>query len=194
MPGVMGIVRRPWTTSTDYELKQLIEQGIARAEIALKLGRTKEAIKRRAYVLGLERRLNENNLSGERWTDAEKATLASAWVAGTPIFLIAQSIPNRKESSIRRYAALMGLKRPKREPKSPKSHSKSCFKGPVDLTDETNWRLQCHEANERFCQAMEANPSERPTNLPEERQGYVRRVGMRFPSRPPSWSSMGDIV
>jgi hypothetical protein len=166
MPGVMGVVRRPWTTSTDSELKQLIEQGIARAEIALKLGRTKEAIKRRAYVLGLERRLNENNLSGERWTDAEKATLASAWVAGTPIFLIAQSIPNRKESSIRRYAALMGLKRPKRERKIPKSHSKSCFSGPVDLTDDTNWRLRCHESNERFCQAMEAAGYQRTSAIP----------------------------
>jgi glutathione S-transferase len=192
--GIMGVVRRPWTTASDYELRKLIERGVSRAEIAFELGRTKEAIKRRAYALGLALRLNQNNLPGEPWSDGDRAILAAAWVAGTPVFEIAKSIPNRKESSIRRYAALMGLKRPKREPKSPKSHSKSCFKGPVDLTDETNWRLQCHEANERFCQAMEANPSERPTNLPEERQGYVRRVGMRFPSRPPSWSSMGDIV
>jgi hypothetical protein len=70
--------------------------------------------------------------------------------------------------------------------------TKARDKEPIDLSEDSAWLMECREANERFRQAMEANPTERPISLPESRQGYVRRVGMRFHSRPPSWSSMGD--
>jgi hypothetical protein len=193
MAGKMGAVRRPWTRPENFELKQLIECGTPRSSIAHKMGRTPESIKRHASKLGLAPRLNQNNLNGVPWTDEEKAILEAGWLAGTHIEVIAAALPNRSKIGIHRYASVMGLRRPARVRKG-KSRVKTCFNGPLDLTEESSWRRECEIANERFCQAMEANPSERPTNLPEERQGYVRRIGMRFPSRPPSWSSMGDVV
>jgi hypothetical protein len=66
---------------------------------------------------------------------------------------------------------------------------------PTDLNENVVWIRKCAESNERFRQAMEANPTERPSDIPEERQGYVRQVGRISPrSSAPSWSSMGDCV
>jgi hypothetical protein len=66
---------------------------------------------------------------------------------------------------------------------------------PTDLNENIVWIRKCAESNERFCQAMEANPTERPSDIPEEKRGYVVKLGRISPrSSAPSWSSMGDCV
>jgi hypothetical protein len=55
----------------------------------------------------------------------------------------------------------------------------------------TAWYDACNKA---FVDAMHANPSERPSDIPEEQRTHVNMVGRVMPRRdPPSWSSMGDM-
>jgi hypothetical protein len=122
------------------------------------------------------------------WTQEDYATLKQMLAEGASRKEISLKL-GRSPDAINTKCCEIGVFRRKTRDKR-----NSLEEFPTDLNENVKWIRYCAEANERFCQAMEANPSERPTNLPEERQGYVRRVGMRFPSRPPSWSSMGDCV
>jgi hypothetical protein len=125
-----------------------------------------------------------------RWSEEEDALCSELWLNGVIAREIAERL-ERSPSAVRSRSQHLNL--PQRHVGNHLRNSARISRPPHIRGEETSpeW-YECQQL--AFVEAMEANPSERPSDIPEERQGHVIVMGLRIPSTPPSWSSMGDCV
>jgi hypothetical protein len=120
------------------------------------------------------------------WTQEEDELCSELWLKGVIARLIAEQL-GRTPSAVRSRSQHLNL---------PQRHigNNPRAKRPPHIRGEENTPEWYDSQQAAFVAAMEAYPSERPSEIPEERLGHVISLGLRIPSRPPSWSSMGDYV
>jgi hypothetical protein len=125
---------------------------------------------------------------GKRWTPEEDKICIQLWNEGVWASKIGKQL-NRTPSSIRTRVSNLGLT-PRPHSTSPNYARRLAHVVGEEASDE--W----YESQQwAFAAAMEANPDERPSDMPEAERTHANFVGRITPRRlPPSWSSMGDVV
>jgi hypothetical protein len=124
------------------------------------------------------------------WSEAEDRICGDMWLKGVTARLIGERL-GRTTSAVRSRSQHLNL--PQRHVGNHLRNSARINRPPHIRGEESSpewWDSQ----QLAFEEAMLANPSERPSEIPEERLGHVINLGLRIPSTPPSWSSMGDCV
>ena len=111
--------------------------------------------------------------NGRGWTSEEDAALTMDWLGGLPVRTIADHL-ERTTSAVQTRARCLKIYRPNR-PKQEYIPREEQF--------SPAW---CREQNARFCAAMEANPTERPSNMQlkdEPPYHRIRRHPIFLPAR-----------
>ncbi len=83
-----------WTKSDDATLRQLLDEGLGRVDIAERMGRTKKA------VTGRAKRLGRGAIAPDQWTDAELAIVAKGVAEGRLAREIKPALPGRSSRAI----------------------------------------------------------------------------------------------
>jgi hypothetical protein len=131
----------------------------------------------------------ESNHS-HKWSAEEDRVCSDLWLKGVTARTIGEHL-GRTQSAVRSRSQHLNL--PQRAVGNHLRNSSRISRPPHVRGEEmsSDW----YESQQlAFEEAMLANPSERPSEVPEERQGHVIHIGMRIPGTIPSWSSMGDYA
>jgi hypothetical protein len=122
------------------------------------------------------------------WTEGEDRLCSELWLKGVVARKIAEQL-GRTPSAVRSRSQHLNL---------PQRHVGNHLRNSARIERPSHIRgeeisPEWYESQQlAFVAAMKAHPTERPSDVPEERQGHVVVLGLRIPSCPPSWSSMGD--
>jgi hypothetical protein len=122
------------------------------------------------------------------WTQEEDAVCTELWLQGVTARLIGERL-GRTQSAVRSRSQHLSL--PQRAVGNHLRNSSRILRPPHVRGEETSkdWYDSQQKA---FAAVMEAYPSERPSEVPEDELGHVINRGMCIPVSRPSWSSMGD--